>query len=132
VAGLYFLLAAELLAAIQLIVYAGGTLVLIVFGIMLTQRSPFARPTSGPWERVAGFVVAAALAGLLLAAAVLTPAAKPPAEGGAATVEGFGRALLSQYLAPFEVAGVLLLVVMVGAAYMARRHAQTQDTTTAS
>src|SRR6478736_3564165 len=43
VAGLYFLLNAEFLAAVQLVVYAGGTLILIVFGVMLTTKSPFTR-----------------------------------------------------------------------------------------
>src|ERR1051325_8426262 len=43
VAGLYFLLAAEFLAAVQLVVYAGGTLILIIFGVMLTSKSPFSR-----------------------------------------------------------------------------------------
>ena len=43
VAGLYFLLSAEFLAAVQLVVYAGGTLILIVFGVMLTSKSPFSR-----------------------------------------------------------------------------------------
>src|SRR3982751_1624055 len=43
VAGLYFLLNAEFLAAVQLVVYAGGTLILIVFGVMLTSKSPFSR-----------------------------------------------------------------------------------------
>src|SRR5688572_18490401 len=43
VAGLYFLLNAEFLAAVQLVVYAGGTLILIIFGVMLTTKSPFSR-----------------------------------------------------------------------------------------
>src|SRR5215212_12263768 len=43
VGGLYFLLNAEFLAAVQLVVYAGGTLILIVFGVMLTSKSPFSR-----------------------------------------------------------------------------------------
>src|ERR1051325_6595644 len=43
VAGLYFLLNAEFLAAVQLVVYAGGTLILIVFGVMLTSKSPFSK-----------------------------------------------------------------------------------------
>src|SRR3989440_7224237 len=43
VAGLYFLLDAEFLAAVQLVVYAGGTLILIIFGVMLTSKSPFSR-----------------------------------------------------------------------------------------
>src|SRR3954467_136695 len=49
VAGLYFLLNAEFLAAVQLVVYAGGTLILIIFGVMLTSKSPFSRfePASG-------------------------------------------------------------------------------------
>src|SRR5438270_9165300 len=42
-AGLYFLLSAEFLAAVQLVVYAGGTLILIIFGVMLTSKSPFSR-----------------------------------------------------------------------------------------
>ena len=45
VAGLYFLLNAEFLAAVQLVVYAGGTLILIVFGVMLTSKSPFSKWT---------------------------------------------------------------------------------------
>src|SRR4051812_7885475 len=43
VAGLYFLLNAEFLAAVQLVVFAGGTLILIIFGVMLTSKSPFSR-----------------------------------------------------------------------------------------
>src|ERR1700729_4140749 len=43
VTGIYFLLSAEFLAAVQLVVYVGGTLILIVFGVMLTSKSPFSR-----------------------------------------------------------------------------------------
>ena len=43
VAGLYFLLDAEFLAAVQLVIYVGGTLILIIFGVMLTSKSPFSR-----------------------------------------------------------------------------------------
>src|SRR5437667_8865744 len=43
VAGLYFLLSSEFLAAVQIVVYAGGTLILIIFGVMLTSKSPFSR-----------------------------------------------------------------------------------------
>src|SRR3954466_5047109 len=52
VAGLYFLLSAEFLAAVQLVVYAGGTLILIVFGVMLTSKSPFSRFQPKPGEIV--------------------------------------------------------------------------------
>src|SRR6266436_127042 len=50
VAGLYFLLSAEFLAAVQLVVYAGGTLILIIFGVMLTSKSPFSRFAPRPGE----------------------------------------------------------------------------------
>src|SRR5829696_10024861 len=61
VAGLYFLLEAEFLAAVQLVVYAGGTLILIVFGVMLTSKSPFSR-----FEPRTGEVVIAMSIGFIL------------------------------------------------------------------
>lgn len=119
-AGLYFLLNANLLAAIQLIVYAGGTLVLIVFGVMLTSKSPWVSfsPTRG--QVVAATCVAALVA---LGLGTLTLGASWP--GGqtldvSPPVKAIGTALLTDYLVPFEAASVLLLVVMIGAAYLAR------------
>jgi NADH-quinone oxidoreductase subunit J len=145
-AGLYFLMDAELLAALQLIVYAGGTLILIVFGVMLTNRAGFAGWQAKPWELALGVSIGALIAAVLVVALVVTPlcpqavaasakvagaAAPAPttqpvaaqALGGYRQVELIGKSLLDTYLAPFEVAGVLLLVVMIGAAYMARRRA---------
>src|SRR6476661_3224156 len=66
VAGLFFLLQAEFLAAVQLVVYVGGTLILIVFGVMLTSKSPFSR--FGPTK--AEVAVAVALAAVLVATLV--------------------------------------------------------------
>src|SRR5215218_8308929 len=67
VAGLYFLLNAEFLAAVQLVVYAGGTLILIVFGVMLTTKSPFSRFD----PKIGEVVVAVTVAVVLLTALVL-------------------------------------------------------------
>lgn len=124
VAGLYFLLNAEFLAAIQLIVYAGGTLILIVFGIMLTNKSPFAQMRVQTWEMFVGIFIAMAIAALLILAMVHTSwpdtLLHPQLGAGYSQVSAIGRALLSQYLVPFEVTAVLLLVVMIGAAFMAR------------
>ncbi|MBX3396206.1 MAG: NADH-quinone oxidoreductase subunit J [Phycisphaerae bacterium] len=119
---LYFLLDANLLAAIQLIVYAGGTLILIVFGVMLTSQSPWVgfKPTR---SQTVGAVIVALLLALGLITLTTTadwnvsstaPLAASP------TVAEVGHSLLTTYLAPFEVASVLLLVVMIGAAYLAR------------
>ena len=124
VAGLYFLLGAEFLAAVQLVVYAGGTLILIIFGVMLTSKSPFSR-----FEPKLGEVVlATVLASVLLIALVLAvmsyrfgPAAGVPlSEEAGYPLDRLGQALLGDYLLPFEIASVLLLVVMIGAAYLAK------------
>lgn len=124
VAGLYFLLGAEFLAAVQLVVYVGGTLILIVFGVMLTSKSPFSRFGPKPVE----VVVALSVAGVLFAALVMAvtsvplPAAELPAgdETTGYPMDRLGQALLGDYLLPFELASVLLLVVMIGAAYLAK------------
>ena len=125
-AGFYFMLDAEFLAAVQLIVYAGGTLILIVFGVMLTSKNPFMQLKTPLWERGVGILVGLVLAALLLWANVTTKLHVNPAPaqgGGHDQVAAIGKALLSDYLVPFEVAGVLLLVVMIGAAFMARKRA---------
>jgi NADH:ubiquinone oxidoreductase subunit 6 (subunit J) len=120
VAGLYFLLNAEFLAAVQLVVYTGGILILIIFGVMLTSTSPFSR-----FEPKAGEVVIALSAALLLLTALVLVAVRTPFRvsqnsGSAYTIDSFGQALLGDYVVPFELASVLLLVIMIGAAYIAR------------
>jgi NADH:ubiquinone oxidoreductase subunit 6 (subunit J) len=127
-AGLYFMLEAEFLAAIQLIVYAGGTLILIVFGVMLTSKNPFMQLKVPTWEVFLGVTVGLLLSFMLVFALVSTHVQQHPAiaSGGGGggdyySVEQIGRGLLSTYLVPFEVAAVLLLVVMIAAAYMARK-----------
>lgn len=121
VALLYFLMAANFLGTIQLIVYAGGTLIVIIFGVMLTSKSPWVRYDPRRGEIVVGAVVFTALfAGLsaVLARTCWTGGAATGA--GTLTVADIGWALLTRYLVPFEVASVLLLAVMIGAAYLAR------------
>src|SRR5881394_513007 len=66
VAGLYFLLSAEFLAAVQLVVYAGGTLILIIFGVMLTSKSPFSRFE----PKLAEIIIALSLGSILLVALI--------------------------------------------------------------
>ena len=128
VAGLYFLLSAEFLAAVQLVVYAGGTLILIVFGVMLTSKSPFSRFE----PKLAEVIVATVIASVLLIALILAsrsaafPEAAPADAAAVAAGEEryplarLGQALLGDYLLPFEIVSVLLLVVMIGAAYLAK------------
>ena len=135
VAGLYLMMQAQFLAAIQLVVYAGGTLILIVFGVMLTSKSPFLQLKVGRQERLAAGALAVLFAALLIFAITQTPTPAGTRTGGATTaaentpatpptVTDIGRALLTDFMVPFEVAAVLLLVVMIAAAYMARRRAE--------
>ncbi len=121
VAMLYFLLAANFLGAIQLIIYAGGTLVLLVFGVMLTSKSPWVRFDTPKVELIAAGVVCLALVVSLCTVLARTVWFGVEAIVPGATVAAFGERLLTTYLVPFEVAGVLLMIVMVGAAHLARQ-----------
>jgi len=120
-AGFYFLLAANFVGAVQLIVYAGGTLVLIIFGVMLTGRTLAHRFRARWIEVIAGAAVCGVLLVGLVTILVRIPwdqGANPMMEGP--TIEHVGTKLLTDYLVPFEVVSVLLLVAMIGAAYLAR------------
>jgi NADH:ubiquinone oxidoreductase subunit 6 (subunit J) len=128
VAGIYLLLDAEFLAATQLVVYAGGTLVLIVFGVMLTSQSPLSRlrvSAAQTWAAAAvGIVLLVAIWTALRAVSDQRLATAPPVTAPgpipSGTASGLGILLLGDYLIPFELASVILLVVMIGAAYLAK------------
>ncbi len=120
VAMLFFLLQAYFLGTVQLIVYVGGILVLIVFGIMLTSSSPWLKFEIKKGELIASGVICG---GLCLALSyVLCQAEWEGIEmAESVSVATLGKSLLTDYLVPFEVASVLLLVVMIGAAYLAKQ-----------
>jgi NADH-quinone oxidoreductase subunit J len=138
-AGLFLLAGAEFVGAMQLMIYVGGTLVLLVFGVMLTAQAPFVSLKSDGGDRMLAGFVAIALLGTLLLAGLSVPAWRQPAAGvvtePAATPLGMALvgvrvddapeetpadAKRSGYLLPFEIVSVHLLVVLVGAAYLAR------------
>ncbi len=124
VAGLYFLLGAEFLAAAQLVIYVGGTLVLIIFGVMLTARASLKLLQPTRTERALAILSTAILLASLITAIVTTRFAQiEPVAHNAYLVRSIGQALLGDYLLPFELASVLLLAVMIGAAYLAKKRA---------
>src|SRR4051812_2585076 len=112
VAGLYFLLNAEFLAAVQLVVYAGGTLILIVFGVMLTSKGPFSRFEPKLGEVILASSIAVILLFALVMAITRTTFAADEMPAGLYPVDTLGQILLGDYLVPFEVVSVLLLAVM--------------------
>lgn len=130
VAVIYVMLAAEFLAIIQILVYAGGIVVLYLFVVMLVslKRPPEAAPDARRQSQL-GFAIAAVMlaeiAAILVhsaarpASAVAVAAANPMAPGG--NTELVGMLLYSDYLVPFEVASMLLLVAMIGAILLAKK-----------
>jgi NADH-quinone oxidoreductase subunit J len=144
-AGLFFLAGAKFVGAMQIMIYVGGTLVLLIFGVMLTAQATFVSMKTRSSDWVLAAVSAGALLALLIYAATSVDSWQV-ARGDQASlvaadgehVAGLGAGLLgvrvdklhstdstlaagmSGYLLPFEIVSVHLLVVLVGAAFLAR------------
>ena len=128
VAALYVLLGAQFLAVIQVLVYAGGIVVLYLFVVMLVNLKRPPEAHSDPHRRTKlglglGVAVLAELA--LLAVRSSDIPARPVVEAAAVPVTGntevVGWMLYTNYLIPFEIASMLLLVAMIGAIVLAKR-----------
>ncbi len=123
IAGLYILLNAGFVAAAQVLVYVGAVNILILFGIMLVNKREDFVPIRNAWlGKIVTAVVCVGLFGLLSTMVLSTPwlLSNLPAAGDASTVE-IGKHLFSDYLLPFELASVLLLIALIGAIVLARR-----------
>lgn len=122
VAGLYALLHADFLAVTQLLIYVGGILVLMLFGVMLTNRVVSVDIKTGSLQTVPALIVVAIVAGSLSGlfySTWKTAGAQPSTIS--TTTSGIGELLMTTYLLPFEIASVILLVALIGAAMIARR-----------
>jgi NADH-quinone oxidoreductase subunit J len=144
-AGLFVLAGAQFVGAMQIMIYVGGTLVLLIFGVMLTAQAAFVsmKTRSGDW--VLAVVGGGSLFSLLVVAALSVAdwraprddqASVPVLQGESATPLGWSligvridkpqqadpvlQAGMSGYLLPFEIVSVHLLVVLIGAAFLAR------------
>lgn len=148
---LYFLLGAEFVGAAQLIVYVGGTLVLVVFGVMLTAQGPLRVLRTKPVEWVIGGILGIVLFGLLIDVSFRISLPPPSSENQLPGVAPLGLSFLGMtetnpkstltgrqngsvssrtpvaYLLPFEIVSVHLLVVLIGAAYLARAKRRKQE-----
>jgi NAD(P)H-quinone oxidoreductase subunit 6 len=124
IAGMYLLLNADFVAAAQVLIYVGAVNVLILFAIMLVNKREDFRAISNAWVRqVATALVCAGLFALLGTMVVSTPwsistATGVPAESSIVTI---GKHFFTDFLLPFELASVFLLMAMVGAIVLARR-----------
>ncbi len=127
VAALFVLAGADFLAVAQLMVYVGGILVLLIFGIMLT-RVPDPEATSQTPNRVLvtlgrGFWGGAVALALFFVMFLMIVQANFTLVGDTlnsrSTIRTLGVELMTTHLLPFEIAGILLLVALIGAAYLA-------------
>jgi NADH-quinone oxidoreductase subunit J len=121
VAGLYLLLGADFLAATQLLIYVGGILVLLLFGVMLTHKIYDLDLKSEITQFLPGLIVSAVVFAILTLTAVRTPWAGGAGRVPSNTTEEIGELFLGQYLLPFWAASILLLVALIGAAMIVRR-----------
>ena len=132
VAGLYLMLNASFVAAAQVLVYVGAVNVLILFAIMLVNKKENLEAIPGlGLRRLLSGAVCAGLFALLIRVAFVTPWPLPGPEpvGEDATIR-IGEHLFSDYLLPFELASVLLLIAMIGAIVLARRDVIASDIAT--
>jgi len=129
VAGLYLLLNASFVAAAQVLVYVGAVNVLILFAIMLVNRKEELKPIKSlQVRRVLSAVICSGLLLLLVRVDVTTPWDLPgPIAIGEQATERIGEHLFTDYLLPFELASVLLLMAMIGAIVLARRDVLVSD-----
>ena len=119
-AAIYVTLNAPFLAAVQIIVYAGAIVVLFLFVVMMLNVARRERPETKPVQRYAGLLLGALLLAGLVYVAVSIPQL-PPELTRSDNVVDVGVALFTEYLLPFELAGLLLLIGVVGAVVLGKR-----------
>ena len=133
VAGLYLLLNASFVAAAQVLVYVGAVNVLIIFAIMLVNKKEDLRPISNlRSRRIISTSICLTLLALLIRVDLtdIWVLSNPKASIGEESTIRIGEHLFSDYLLPFEVASVLLLMAMIGAIVLARRDVMNNDIST--
>ena len=122
VAAFFVFGGAEFLAATQVVIYVGGILILMLIGVMLTQKLKEADPETGLVNLVPGFVIGLILFGFLTSVVFEnTDLLSVSADVKVDDVEMIGVETLTGFLLPFELVSVLLLATLVGATYLARK-----------
>ena len=122
VAGIYIFLLADFIAIAQLLIYVGGIMVLILFGVMLTSHQISVDAKTGTIQTLPAILLSACVgAGLIWIFWITDWKVNSQLPIVETTAPKIGELLLTKYLLPFEVASVVLLVALIGAAMIARR-----------
>ena len=122
VAAIYIFLYADFLAATQVVVYVGGILVLIIFGVMLTNRIDTPSIASSSANQFIGGTGALIIFVIQVAVIYNTEWKLKLPQSQESSTADIGRLLLNDYLLPFEVASILLLAALMGAALLSRKN----------
>ena len=120
VAGLYIFMWADFMAGVQIVIYIGGILVLLIFGIMLTNKISSVNISHTSLQRRVGAVITLGVLGFLIPMITKTSWLQISSEEPAQTADSIGRLLMMEYLLPFEVASLLLLGALISAAMLSR------------
>ncbi len=121
VAGIYVLLGADFVAAVQVLIYVGGILVLILFAVMLTHRIAEVEITNRSVGKLPALITAGILLFILVQAIQETRWVKAQETSYLPTTAQIGDLFLQNYLLPFELASVVLLVALIGAVILSRK-----------
>lgn len=121
VTGIYVLLGADFVAIVQLIVYVGGILILLIFGVMITNKITQVDIKTGTVHTLPAAIGVGLFTGIVGAVILNTEWAIVDSPMPATTLSTLGEMLLTEYVLIFELLGILLLVALIGAASMARK-----------
>jgi NADH-quinone oxidoreductase subunit J len=121
VSGIYVLLKADFIAITQIMVYVGGILILLIFGVMLTTKITDVELKTKNLNVIPSILFSVGIITILIFVIFSTKWNLKQAVENEETVTQIGTLLLSTYLLPFEIASVLLLVALIGSAMFARR-----------
>lgn len=121
VAGIYVLLAADFLAVVQIMVYVGGILILLLFGVMLTNKITNVDIRTGTANLLPASIAVGLMMGAMVSAMLFTSWRVQDTQVPDTTIKQLGSLLITDYILIFELLGMLLLIALIGAASIARR-----------
>lgn len=127
IAGIYVLLSAEFVAAVQVLIYSGAITIIMLFGIMLTKHDDESESKAGKWRKLFLFLGVVGFAFAVYIGIYNFDVEQVPSNLHENNTMQIGKALYSKHIIPFEVTSVLLLVALVGSIILAKKDEKEAD-----
>jgi len=127
IAGIYVLLSAEFVAAVQVLIYSGAITIIMLFGIMLTKHDDESEPKTGKWRKIFLLLGVVGFAFAFYIGIYNFNIPQVPSELHVENTMQIGKALYSKWIIPFELVSVLLLVALVGSIILAKNEEKEAD-----